>query len=246
MASSAPQDFGQPLILEDFIPITQPVTAASPPLCAVCHKAVTISQRCKACVNIYYCSKECQTQDWPMHKLVCRAFTKSTCMYRDPPAPSSMFLTYRRALLFRPDHTCPCFMFLKYHKDGKPVGLHDYFPDTPPGDVKTIAFHDRFLPYWIQLSYDSNPKSERELAVNEAIGEAFRGPVVAIAYDAEEGLSAPALDADTTTLRPVIEYARLRAEYDGPVFVEQPQVRCTKEEWVEIREKSLNGANGVV
>ena len=46
---------------------------------------------------------------------------------------------------------------------------------------------------------------------------------MAIAYSTEEGLSKPALDVDTSVLGPVVEYLRLRSEYEGLVFVEQPQ-----------------------
>jgi hypothetical protein len=52
---------------------------------------------------------------------------------------------------------------------------------------------------------------------------------VALAYNAEEGLNKPALDVDLRTLRPVLECARLRAEYAGPFFVEQPQEMYTEE-----------------
>jgi hypothetical protein len=104
------------------------------------------------------------------------------------------------------------------------------FPNIPKGDIKTIAFHNRFLPYWIQLSYDGNTNGTRSLDNNAAIQNTFRGPVVALAYDAEEGLSRPALDADTRMLGAVLDYATLRAEYAGPVFVEQPQERYTEEE----------------
>jgi hypothetical protein len=63
---------------------------------------------------------------------------------------------------------------------------------------------------------------------------AFRGPVVALGYDAEEGLSKPAMDVDTRVLGPVVEYAKLREDYRGPVVVEQPQERWTKEEWERV------------
>jgi hypothetical protein len=63
MAPSAPQDFGQPLVLEDFMLVDQPVTADSEPLCAVCHKVVEHAKRCAGCKNIYYCSKDCQVLD---------------------------------------------------------------------------------------------------------------------------------------------------------------------------------------
>jgi hypothetical protein len=115
------------------------------------------------------------------------------------------------------------------------------FLNTAKEDIKTIAFHNRFLPYWIQLSYDSNSNSHRNLKNNPAMKNVFLGPVVALAYDAEEGLSKPALDVDTGTLGPALEYARLRAEYAGPVFVEQPQERYMEQEWMTFMKDSACG-----
>lgn len=62
----------------------------------------------------------------------------------------------------------------------------------------------------------------------------WRGPLLVIAYSAEEGLSKPALDVGVEVLGPLCEYLRLRREYAGPVFVEQPQVRYGDEEWRRI------------
>lgn len=119
------------------------------------------------------------------------------------------------------------------------------FPNIAKDDIKIIAFHNRFLPYWIQLSYDSSNNSNHNLDSNAAIQFAFRGPVVAIAYDAEEGLSKPALDADTRMLGPILEYAKLRAEYAGPVFVEQPQERYTEDEWAKILKEAAANQRGI-
>lgn len=77
----------------------------------------------------------------------------------------------------------------------------------------------------------SNPYSQRCLSGNASIGHAFRGPIIALAYDPESGLEKPALDVDTTILGALKEYAKLREEYDGPIFVEQPQIRYSEEEW---------------
>jgi hypothetical protein len=60
MASSAPQDFGHPFVLEDFMSVDPPVTTSSDPLCAVCHKVVEQTKQCGGCRNINYCSKNCQ------------------------------------------------------------------------------------------------------------------------------------------------------------------------------------------
>ncbi|KAH7079836.1 hypothetical protein BKA63DRAFT_590055 [Paraphoma chrysanthemicola] len=226
MASNAPQDFGQPMVLEDFIPVEDSITFASPPLCAVCHTPISHHQRCSGCKNINYCSKQCQCTNWPHHKSLCKPFTTST-----PPNSASC-----RALFFPATFSRPRFIHLTYADDGKPLDINSYFPNTPAHEIKTIGFHNRYLPYWIQLSYDSNPASLRVISKNTAPGYAFRGPVVAVGYDPVEGLSAPAVNVDTRALGPVVEYARLRGEYAGVVVVEQPQVRWTEEEWRRIVE----------
>jgi len=41
--------------------------------CSVCYKEET--KTCSQCNKNYYCSKECQTKDWPTHKLFCLRFS---------------------------------------------------------------------------------------------------------------------------------------------------------------------------
>lgn len=38
--------------------------------CVACHK-VGCDTCCSQCKNVFYCSKDCQTNDWKIHKLVC-------------------------------------------------------------------------------------------------------------------------------------------------------------------------------
>jgi hypothetical protein len=130
------------------------------------------------------------------------------------------------------------------------------FPRADSGQVKTVAFHNRFLPYWVQISYDCNAEG-RELTPNECVkqllanssaaigsvtagpvqateipeGTVWRGSLVVLAYSAEDGLSKPALDIDPSVLGPVVEYLSLREEYKEPIFVEQPQLRGSQADW---------------
>lgn len=43
--------------------------------CIVCHSDINLSW-CSECKIIGYCSKKCQKEDWPIHKLYCRHITK--------------------------------------------------------------------------------------------------------------------------------------------------------------------------
>ncbi|KAH5760640.1 MYND-type zinc finger protein samB [Parastagonospora nodorum] len=228
MTSSESQDFGQPLVLEDYMPVAQPVAPDAHGLCAICHKATEL-QRCAGCHNILYCSKKCQKADRKEHKSLCREFTTSA---KIRPTTNS-----RRALLLAPEYPRARFHWVLHDNDGRP-DVQSCYHDTQPGDIKTIGFHDRYLPYWLQISYDSNPKQRRNLGANSVAQHAINGNVVVVAYDAVEGLSAPPLDVDTKTLRAVLDYLWLRSSYDGPIFIEQPQERYTVEQWEEIQEKA--------
>ena len=77
--------------------------------------------------------------DWPTHKLLCKQLTTSL-----RPNPQ-----YRRALYLPYQHEKPRFVWLQYGEDGRPLDKTKCFPTTPTNDVKTIAFHNRYQPYWI-------------------------------------------------------------------------------------------------
>lgn len=40
--------------------------------CFVCARGDTKMHRCSRCQSVYYCSAQCQKQDWAAHKQVCR------------------------------------------------------------------------------------------------------------------------------------------------------------------------------
>lgn len=59
--------------------------ASTPFLCEICDKPG--EKRCTNCRRSYYCSKRCQTTDWPIHKILCKENLKS-----DPAASAVTFL----------------------------------------------------------------------------------------------------------------------------------------------------------
>ncbi|KAH3835139.1 uncharacterized protein LOC127878930 [Dreissena polymorpha] len=42
-----------------------------PTFCHVCKTQLNVMKRCSRCRNVLYCSRECQTKDWSVHKTVC-------------------------------------------------------------------------------------------------------------------------------------------------------------------------------
>lgn len=44
--------------------------------CTVCFKDIESNQRCSQCKKVYYCSRECQIEDWKFHKKVCKPLEK--------------------------------------------------------------------------------------------------------------------------------------------------------------------------
>jgi hypothetical protein len=126
----------------------------------------------------------------------------------------------RRILYFPVDSAKPIFSVLAFDEEGTVSGLEHHFPSVPAREIEKLSFHNRYLPYFIQINYDTNAHGERALAENKSLGLPFRGPVVVLAYDLEVALSGPALNADTTIMGPLMDYLKLWREYDGPKFVE--------------------------
>ena len=209
---TSPQDFGYPLILEDYTTVPLPTT--SPTLCATCHTPTPT--KCSACKNIRYCTPTCQTLDWPLHKTICKRYTSSLSH------SLSDKKSHRRILFFGADNTKPQFAYLSF-TDSETTQRQlcsFFFPSAPHQDLKKLSFHNRYLPYFVQLTYDTNPHGTRALSENKGLGVPFRGPVVVMVFDPVEGVSGQPLDVDTTVLGALMGYVGLWREYRGPVFVE--------------------------
>jgi hypothetical protein len=54
----------------DDVVVMQTITEGS--ICAVCRKRVKHLKMCSLCKKAFYCSKECQRDDWAVHKQVCK------------------------------------------------------------------------------------------------------------------------------------------------------------------------------
>ncbi|XP_002732413.1 uncharacterized protein LOC100366649 [Saccoglossus kowalevskii] len=51
--------------------------------CLVCQKRGKILKRCTKCHDAFYCSRECQIQDWPSHRSSCKPLKTSTDTEKD-------------------------------------------------------------------------------------------------------------------------------------------------------------------
>ncbi|KAK4506237.1 hypothetical protein PRZ48_004202 [Zasmidium cellare] len=91
------------------------MSASPPPMevttrhCGHCGAAAT--QHCAGCRNIKYCNKQCQTQDWRLHKHLCKTYAN----FATPPGPN-----LRRIIILPEDANKPYFKWMKTYKiDGR-------------------------------------------------------------------------------------------------------------------------------
>jgi len=53
------------------VPTGKQIKFGLPRICSLCQKESEKMKTCNGCLNIFYCSTECQTKDWPFHKDFC-------------------------------------------------------------------------------------------------------------------------------------------------------------------------------
>jgi hypothetical protein len=74
-------------------------------LCSKCNAPGT--NWCSTCGSSHYCSKLCQKDDWPVHKLLCKSFARDFTIDK---APGD---TYYRAIVFPPENETPRFVWVR-------------------------------------------------------------------------------------------------------------------------------------
>lgn len=140
MSSNAPQDYDHPLTLKEYqsiceypFPLSEadvrshPTTHLQQHPLRNCHDPTNASF-CGTCKKISYCSAACQRLDWPIHKTVCKSFTKPRSAQPSP--------DHKRALFFPPEsNTSPHFIYLHYTESGIPT----IYPLTSPTPQQTTS-----------------------------------------------------------------------------------------------------------
>jgi hypothetical protein len=163
--------------------------------CAFCTKAA--SNFCNGCKNIRYCSTSCQTEDWSVHKLVCKKFKD----FSSPPAPG-----YFRAILFPEDAPRPCFAWVQSRRNpdltlnNTHVVTDLQCPGTTlkdePRDLQVLPSRDFDVDFILRrklqriviivdlraLKLRSKPTRSVE-SVDPRLTQVFQGPILFIGYE---------------------------------------------------------------
>jgi hypothetical protein len=87
-------------------------------LCAMCQWPNCSKKQCTGCYAIQYCSKRCQSLDWPAHKLICRSWTT---FIDDRPSPD-----VRAAIWFPRDAIRPKMVWVHFAHDSNNFYMPDF------------------------------------------------------------------------------------------------------------------------
>lgn len=172
--------------------------------CTLCGKADALL--CLQCKNARYCSKECQTSDWPLHKLLCTQFKHFDHTKR----PSDDAVT---AILFPVNESKPKLVWLNNELN---VRMHLSSTDSP--HIISLNINERLDRRLIPtlnichrskyLCDGSNPNKavSKILYLTSGTHHEWRGPVLVFANDDIEESRPGIKDITSTDFRHAIDY----------------------------------------
>lgn len=185
--------------------------------CALCETSST--RVCARCKSSHYCSKECQVDDWPVHKLLCASFSAFDVSAR----PST---THFRGIIFPQDQPKPQLAWLhcpwrEDEDDGvrwQHADLEAFLgPDSGPAInmLWTDAILQRRLPDPIDLCYrdafliDGSTKNKsvaKATASFAGLSHDWRGPIVAVGKKGEGIDPLHCRDLDMADFRYIVDH----------------------------------------
>jgi hypothetical protein len=197
-------------------------------LCAMCSQHGAM--QCAGCKELRYCSKGCQKNDWPIHKLVCKTLKDFSADNR--PGPN-----YKRAILFPQDGENPHFFWLKflvpgdfYFKseldEGKDIPLWKtrFNPNTGEYDCSAVeVFHSVVLDRPLENKFSIMGKTQEAdtlgsipnhevnkslIKVNKELQDVWYGPIIAFGREAKD--TGRSYDIGPLEFRHTVDALRMR------------------------------------
>mmetsp|Transcript_12758 Transcript_12758/g.18764 ORF Transcript_12758/g.18764 Transcript_12758/m.18764 type:complete len:319 (+) Transcript_12758:309-1265(+) len=115
------------------------------PNCALCH--FTATKHCKGCQEVTYCSRECQSQDWLVHKIFCQ-------IEEDCPndlGNNNANQRFVQALLLPESGDDPRFVYLPLTPDEEDVDCREFIPDdenSSSSRYRSDKYSKKLNPKW--------------------------------------------------------------------------------------------------
>jgi len=218
---SVPAGPESPKVLNAGLAANDPKTSKA---CAMCNEPST--QRCKQCQSTRYCSTQCQKDDWPLHKLLCKSFEN----FRDT-RPSTH---HKRAIYFPETGDQPVFAWIYVEENGGDIyalvfgeGVSETPRNIAMDRMNFNCVLNRRLEKIIELkTFRDNMtrgKNQSLLKVNKELSESRRGPILAVGL--EYSCNYSAVDLDPMDLRHIVD--NLRVIYDRGKRLDQEGARSS-------------------
>lgn len=196
--------------------------------CVAC--STDTGTHCVRCKSAYYCSKICQEADWPVHRLLCDAFST----FDDSSRPTQEHI---KAIFFPVDESKPKFVWLPcewreeddYSTSQSPQTASLLEPDAPPGrkPIQYNPFLQRRLANTIYVTYRDACFFDGSV-VNKSVAHLLTkkpghyhkwcGPIVAYGMTGQGNLQTTCRDLDMNDFRHVSDYF---FTYDVPAPVHE-------------------------